>query len=200
MKMWPTEQPGITLSYRSFVFSQLRAEGFCRFHQFKWHGRDDLSARPSERSLVVVKCRLLLSLTVSSSYWADLANQTTGLTNGWAANWAPEVEFSPFRALCRPSNDVPVLLLNQPITELRKRRFWATQVTQMWGLFFFIMPWRYQIVFLRVVILIETICPKIKDNHSSWTQKGHFRLTCIAQKRLCVSSLFWYFSQFCNPS
>ena len=44
-------------------------------------------------------------------YWADLAtewkrqvttahaNQTTGLTNGRAANWAPEVEFSPLHAL-----------------------------------------------------------------------------------------------------
>ena len=41
------------------------------------------------------------------------ANQTTGLTNGRATNWAPEVEFSPFRA--PSSNDVPVLLLNQPI-------------------------------------------------------------------------------------
>ena len=29
------------------------------------------------------------------------ANQTTGLTNGTAANWAPEVEFSPYRALSR---------------------------------------------------------------------------------------------------
>ena len=29
------------------------------------------------------------------------ANQTTGLTNGWEANWAPEVKFSPFRALSR---------------------------------------------------------------------------------------------------
>ena len=38
------------------------------------------------------------------------ANQTTGLTNCTAANWAPEVDFSPHRA----SNDVPVLLLNQP--------------------------------------------------------------------------------------
>ena len=28
-------------------------------------------------------------------------NQTTGLTNGRAANWEPEVEFSPFRALSR---------------------------------------------------------------------------------------------------
>ena len=27
------------------------------------------------------------------------ANQTTGLTNGRAAKWAPEVEFSSFRAL-----------------------------------------------------------------------------------------------------
>ena len=41
------------------------------------------------------------------------ANQTTGLTNGGATNWAPEVEFSPFNA--PSSNDVPVLLLNQPI-------------------------------------------------------------------------------------
>ena len=44
------------------------------------------------------------------------ANHTTGLTNGITANCAPEVEFCPFRALSRrPSNDVPVLLLNQPI-------------------------------------------------------------------------------------
>ena len=27
------------------------------------------------------------------------AIQTTGLNNGRATNWAPEVEFSPFRAL-----------------------------------------------------------------------------------------------------
>ena len=40
------------------------------------------------------------------------ANQTTGLTNGRAANWAPEVVSFP-RAF--PSaTDVPVLLLNQP--------------------------------------------------------------------------------------
>ena len=29
------------------------------------------------------------------------ANQTTGLTNDTAANWAPEVECSPYRALSR---------------------------------------------------------------------------------------------------
>ena len=46
-------------------------------------------------------------------HWADLAtkqecqltmartNQTTGMTKGKAANWAPEVVFSPFRTLSR---------------------------------------------------------------------------------------------------
>ena len=32
------------------------------------------------------------------------ANQTTDLTNVRVANWAPEVEFSPFRALTTPRN------------------------------------------------------------------------------------------------
>ena len=35
------------------------------------------------------------------------ANQTTGLTNGTAANWAPEVEFSPYRALSRRQMTFP---------------------------------------------------------------------------------------------
>ena len=43
------------------------------------------------------------------------ANQTTGLTNHRAANWAPEVAFSPFRALFPSSTDIPVLLLNQSL-------------------------------------------------------------------------------------
>ena len=53
----------------------------------------------------------ILSKVVMLQYWADIvtewkrqvttahANQTTGLTNGRAANWAPEVEFSPLHAL-----------------------------------------------------------------------------------------------------
>jgi len=35
------------------------------------------------------------------------ANQTTGLTNGRAANWVPVVEFSPFRALTRRQMTFP---------------------------------------------------------------------------------------------
>ena len=75
MKMRPTEQPGITLSYRLFVFSQLRAKvsaGFTNLSGMAVTAFDlisrSMSARPSECSLVVVKCRLFLSLTVSSSY------------------------------------------------------------------------------------------------------------------------------------
>ena len=35
------------------------------------------------------------------------ANQKTGLTNGRAANWAPEVEFSPFRTPSRRQMTFP---------------------------------------------------------------------------------------------
>ena len=38
-------------------------------------------------------------------------------------------------------------------------------------------------VFPGVFTIVETICPKI------WAKKKHFRLTCVAQKRLCLSSL-----------
>ena len=51
------------------------------------------------------------------------ANQTTGLTNGIAANWALEAAFSPFRTLFASSTDVPVLLLNQPIIKKYKKKY-----------------------------------------------------------------------------
>ena len=35
------------------------------------------------------------------------ANQTTGLTNGKATNWTPEVEFSRFRTLSRRQMTFP---------------------------------------------------------------------------------------------
>ena len=45
-------------------------------------------------------------------------------SNNWldqwlSENWLPEVEFSPFHALSPSSNDVPVLLLNQPYKQTR---------------------------------------------------------------------------------
>ena len=39
---------------------------------------------------------------------AARANQTTGLTNGRVANWAPEVEFCPFRTLSRRQMTFPL--------------------------------------------------------------------------------------------
>ena len=48
------------------------------------------------------------------------ANQATDLTNGRAANWAPEV---PSRAFSS-STDVPVLLLNQLFSRTRPDWWW----------------------------------------------------------------------------
>ena len=49
------------------------------------------------------KCDCCREVAVSGSRFDCVAraNQTTGLTNGRATNWAPEVEFSRFRALSR---------------------------------------------------------------------------------------------------
>ena len=45
-------------------------------------------------------------------------------------------------------------------------------------------------VFPSVFTIIETICPKLcAKTPSKNEKKDHFRLTCVAQKRLCISSL-----------
>ena len=44
-------------------------------------------------------------------------------------------------------------------------------------------------VFLSVLTIIETSCPKKWAKPLSKNEKNHFRLTCVAQKRLCLSSL-----------
>ena len=63
---------------------------------------------PDMTSLLLFKkaSRDVLSFTSTTERERQLttarANRTGGLTNGRAANWAPEVAFSPFRALsCR---------------------------------------------------------------------------------------------------
>ena len=45
--------------------------------------------------------RLILATDRERQLTTAPANQTTGLTNATAANWAPEVEFSAYRALSR---------------------------------------------------------------------------------------------------
>ena len=89
-------------------------------------------------------------------YYADLAteresqlttaraNQTTGWTNERVTNWAPKVEFSPFRAF-PSSNDVPVLLLNQP-TDKRATGVFAIEAKKFHLL-------------LHTIYLSEQFCP-----------------------------------------
>ena len=49
-----------------------------------------------------VSTYLSRNIDINRNFMTARANQITGLTNGRAANWAPEVVFSPFRALfCR---------------------------------------------------------------------------------------------------
>ena len=56
-----------------------------------------------------------------------------------------------------------ITLTTQPddIRELKQRRFWATHVNRKWAFCSFNKPWRYRIYIASVLILIETICPKI---------------------------------------
>ena len=54
---------------------------------------------PHDNSVLTYLSR---NIDINRNFMTARANQITGLTNGRAANWAPEVVFSPFRALfCR---------------------------------------------------------------------------------------------------
>ena len=44
-------------------------------------------------------------------------------------------------------------------------------------------------VLLSFSTLIEMICPIFGQKHRPRMKTGHFRLTCVAQKRLCLNSL-----------
>ena len=73
----------------------------------------------SDRFCAILQCSVKIYSARRGSKLANLAieekrqlttayaNQSTGLTNGRAANWAPEVEFSPFRALSRRQMTFP---------------------------------------------------------------------------------------------
>ena len=49
------------------------------------------------------------------------------------------------------------------------------------------------------LILVETICPKLVQNHGSRVQRVHFRLTCVAKKRRCLSSRFFLTATALSP-
>ena len=78
--------------------------------------RNSGEGRRSEVSLKEMNVNIYIYLL---GYWADLAtdrerqlttaraNQSNGLTNGRATNWAPEVKFGRFRALSRRQMTFP---------------------------------------------------------------------------------------------
>ena len=55
-------------------------------------------------------------------------------------------------------------------------------------------------VFLSVFIIIETICPKIWAKLPSKNEEDRFRLTCVTQKRLCLSSLLSLWRKLCGKT
>ena len=98
-------------------------------------------------------------------------NQTTGLTNGWLANWALEVELSP---LWRP--DVPALLLNQPSRDtLRQGNI--IKYHYHWSMSVCIFVWFSTQV--RIIILYAKL-----SKNSFWL-------------RTMLLALPWCFSPFC---
>ena len=69
----------------------------------------DLLGRTICTNVVVSETGQQTDLTTKRERLLTIAreNPTTGLTNGRAANWVPEVEFRPFRALTRRQMTFP---------------------------------------------------------------------------------------------
>ena len=73
--------------------------------------------------------------------------------------------------------------------ELKQRRFWATHVNRMWDVFSLKCFSATKFEMLKVFSLIETICRNFGQNHNPRMQMVYFRLTCVTQKCLCLSSI-----------
>ena len=73
----------------------------------------------------------------------------------------------------------------------KQRRFWATHVNRKWGLFSFNMPWCLWKICIAKFLFSDR--DDLAENLGATTaherQKVHFRLICVAHKRLCLSSL-----------
>ena len=75
------------------------------------------------------------------------------------------------------------------LRELKQRRFWATHVNRKWGFLPFYMPWRYQIFIAKFLFSFKDDLPESFNQATAQWCKVHFRLTSVAQKRCCLSSL-----------
>ena len=75
------------------------------------------------------------------------------------------------------------------ITDLRERSFWAKYVNWNGAFCFLICVDANKFVFLGVFTFTKEDLPKHPGTTTAQECKNHFRLTCVAQKRLCSSSL-----------
>ena len=76
------------------------------------------------------------------------------------------------------------------VKELKQRRFWVTHVNRKWGLFPFYTPGHYQISIAEFLFSYKDDLPEgFNQTTAHMLQKVHFRLTSVAQKRCCLSSL-----------
>ena len=82
--------------------------------------------------------------------------------------------------------------LKLSIRELNQRCFWASHVNRKWGLFHFKAPWRYQICISKCLYYYtDDLSKNLGKTTVQKRKKHHFRLTCVAQKRLCLCSLIF---------
>ena len=76
------------------------------------------------------------------------------------------------------------------IGSLSKGVFERHTTTRKWGIFPFKAPWRYQICITNCLYYHrDDLSKNLGKNHRPKMKKGHFRLTSVAQKRCCLSSL-----------
>ena len=111
-------------------------------------------------------------------------------------------------ALCSPQGGHCLLVLvSNRNRQLKQRHFWAKNINQKWGHFPDNMPWCYQICIGKCLYpcrddFAEYYSSVIKSKmagtsfrlpiiclHCRLINKVHFRLTCVAQKHLCLRSL-----------
>ena len=111
-----------------------------------------------------------------TSHWRQLttarANQTTGLTNGRAANWAPEAMFSPFRALSRRQLTFPSSCYITNVTSISHDFPWPTiKIHDFQGLEYEIIkfhdfpgfPWRVRSLIIYLVPVNVSLPPSYVD-------------------------------------
>ena len=77
---------------------------------------------------------------------------------------------------------------------MKQRRFRLMHVNQKRGLFLLICLDCTKFVLLKVFSLLETIFLDFEQNHCPIMRKVNLRLTRVAQKHLCLRSLYWSFT------